>query len=193
MGVILFQGTVAWPVGGPPLPVPADVGEQVFRGGVCGGEAGEVENGLGPGPPLAFLLVRDVPLDEQGLPRVLEPGAGGRGQDADGAGLDPAPADLAGCGGGRGLPPVPRAEPWRPTAPPWGAGPCPGPRHGGGSSRGWAGWGGSPPAPGPSGNASAAGGRRSLFFCSPSGSRCCSARGAASGAGAAGSSARTAT
>jgi len=69
------------------LPVPADEGEQVFRGCVCGGEAGEVEDGLGPGAPLALLLVRDVPLDEDGLVRVLEPGAGG--QDADGAGLDP--------------------------------------------------------------------------------------------------------
>src|SRR5271165_3281578 len=91
-------------------PVPADVGEQVFRGGVCGGEAGEVENGLGPGAPLAFFLVRDVPLDEQGLLRVLEPGAGGCGQDADGAGLDPAAADLTGRGGDRGVLPVQRVE-----------------------------------------------------------------------------------
>jgi hypothetical protein len=45
------------------------------------------------------------PLDEQGLPRVLEPGAGGRREGADDAGLDPAAADLAGRGGdGRRFP-----------------------------------------------------------------------------------------
>ena len=86
-------------------PVAPDVGEQVFRRGVVRAQAGEVEDGLGPGVPPAFLLVRDVPLDEQGLARVLEAGAVGGGQDADGAGLDPAAADLAGRGGdGHGFP-----------------------------------------------------------------------------------------
>src|SRR5271157_3010857 len=67
-------------------PVAADVGEQVFRRGLVFGEAGEVEDGLGPGVPLAFLLVRGVPLDEEGLARVLESGARGAGQDPHGAG-----------------------------------------------------------------------------------------------------------
>ena len=66
------------------------------------GEAGDVEDGLGPGLPLAFLLVGGVALDEEGLRRVLEAGARGGGQDADGAGLDAAAADLAGGGGDRG-------------------------------------------------------------------------------------------
>src|SRR5260370_29548184 len=45
-------------------PVAADVGEQVLRGGVVRGEAGEVEDGLGAAVPLPFLLVRDIPLDQ---------------------------------------------------------------------------------------------------------------------------------
>jgi len=67
-------------------PVAADVGEQVFRRGLVFGEAGEVEDGLGPGYPLPVLLVRDVPLDEQGLLRAGEPGVPGCGQGADSAG-----------------------------------------------------------------------------------------------------------
>ena len=86
-------------------PVAADVGEQVFRRGLVFGEAGEVEDGLGPGVPLAFLLVRGVPLDEQGLLRAVEAGAPGAGQDAQGPGLDPAAGDLAGGGGDRGVVP----------------------------------------------------------------------------------------
>jgi len=34
-------------------PVAADAGEQVFGRGLVFGEAGEVEDGLGPGVPLA--------------------------------------------------------------------------------------------------------------------------------------------
>ena len=86
-------------------PVAADVGEEVFRRGLVFGEAGDVEDGLGPGVPLAFLLVRGVPLDEEGLARVLESGARGAGQDPHGAGLDPAAGDLAGGGGERGVVP----------------------------------------------------------------------------------------
>ena len=91
-------------------PVPADVGEQVLRRGVVRVQAGEVEDGLGPGVPLALLPVRDVPLDEQGLGRVLEPGAGGCREDADGAGLDPAADGLAGRGGDGRVLPVQRVE-----------------------------------------------------------------------------------
>ena len=86
-------------------PVAADVGEEVFRRGLVFGEASEVEDGLGPGAPLAFLLVRGVPLDEESLARVLESGARGAGQDPGGAGLDPAAGDLAGGGGDRGAVP----------------------------------------------------------------------------------------
>ena len=67
------------------------------------GEAREVEDGLGAGVPLAFVLVRGVPLDEQGLGRAGEAGAPGGGQDADGAGLDPAADGLAGRGGDGGV------------------------------------------------------------------------------------------
>jgi hypothetical protein len=41
-------------------PVAADVGEEVFRGDLVRVQAGEVENGLGAGVPVAFLLVRGV-------------------------------------------------------------------------------------------------------------------------------------
>jgi len=67
-------------------PVTADVGKEVFRRGLVRGQAGDVEDGLGPGQPLAFLLVRGVALDEDGLLRVLEPGVLRGGEDADGAG-----------------------------------------------------------------------------------------------------------
>jgi hypothetical protein len=63
---------------------------------------GWIEDGLAAGAPLALLLVRGVALDEDGLLRVLEAGVFGGGQDADGAGLDTAAADLAGGGADRG-------------------------------------------------------------------------------------------
>ena len=86
-------------------PVAADVGEEVFRRCLVRSEAGDVEDGLAARVPPAFLLVRGVALDEQGLLRVLEPGAVRCRQGADGAGLDPAAADLAGRGGdGRRFP-----------------------------------------------------------------------------------------
>jgi hypothetical protein len=37
-------------------PVPADVGEEVFRRGLLRGQAGDVEDGLGAGAPLAVFL-----------------------------------------------------------------------------------------------------------------------------------------
>ena len=83
-------------------PVAADVGEQVVRGCVFRGQAGDVEDGLAAGAPLAFLLEGGVALDEDGPVRVTESGAGGGGQDAYGAGLDAAAADLAGRGGDGG-------------------------------------------------------------------------------------------
>ena len=55
-------------------PVPADVGEEVVRRGLLRGQAGDVEDGLGAGVPLSFLLVRGVALDQDGLGRVLEAG-----------------------------------------------------------------------------------------------------------------------
>ena len=48
-------------------PVAADVGEQVLRRGVVRGQAGDVQDGLAAGVPLAFFLVRGVALDEDGL------------------------------------------------------------------------------------------------------------------------------
>ena len=56
-------------------PVAADMGEEVFRRCLVRSEAGDVEDGLAARVPPAFLLVRGVALDEQGLLRVLEPGA----------------------------------------------------------------------------------------------------------------------
>jgi hypothetical protein len=91
-------------------PVPADVGEEVFRRGLFCGQAGDVEDGLGAGVPLAFLLVRGVALDQDGQVRVLEAGFPRCGQDADGAGLDAAAAELAGGGGDRGRLPGQGAE-----------------------------------------------------------------------------------
>src|SRR5258708_36398846 len=76
-------------------PVAADVGEEVFRRGLVLGEAGEVEDGLGPGAPLAFQLVRGVPLGEESLCRVVESGALVAGQDPCGARLAPAARQLA--------------------------------------------------------------------------------------------------
>src|SRR5208283_837939 len=83
-GFVFFPDHVAQPVG-------ADVGEQVFGGGFVRGEAGDAEDGLRAGVPLAFLLVRGVALDEQGLAGVLEAGVFRGGENADGTGLD-APA-----------------------------------------------------------------------------------------------------
>ena len=71
------------PVGVLDPPVTADVGKEVFGRGLVRGQAGDVEDGLGPGQPLAFLLVRGVALDEDGLLRAGEPGALGGGEDAD--------------------------------------------------------------------------------------------------------------
>jgi site-specific DNA recombinase len=91
-------------------PVPADVGEEVFRRGLLRGQAGDVEDGLGAGAPLAVFLVRGVALDQDGQVRVLEAGFPRCGQDADGAGLDAAAAELAGGGGDRGRFPGQGAE-----------------------------------------------------------------------------------
>ena len=77
-------------------PVAADVGEEVFRRGLFCGQAGDVEDGLGAGVPLAFLLVCGVALDQDGQVRVLEAGFPRYGQDADGAGLDPAAVSFEG-------------------------------------------------------------------------------------------------
>ena len=80
-----FQIT-SLPVGVPGPPVAADVGEQVFGGGVVRVQAGEAVDGLGPGVPLPFFPVRGIPLDEQGLPGAGEPGALRRREDPDGPG-----------------------------------------------------------------------------------------------------------
>src|SRR6266536_6430323 len=66
------------------LPVAADEGEQVLGGGLAGGQAGDVEDGLAVAHlPVAVLLDGDVPLDEDGLSRAGEARAFGGGQDAD--------------------------------------------------------------------------------------------------------------
>ena len=82
-------------------PVAADVGEQVLRRGVFRGQAGDVEDGLAARVPLAFLLVRGVALDEDGPGCVLEAGAGGGGEDLDGAGLVSPAIESGRVGGGR--------------------------------------------------------------------------------------------
>src|SRR5260370_37909560 len=79
-------------------PVTADVREQVFRRGLVRAQAGDVEDGPGPGVPLAFLLVRGVPLGEQGLACAGEPGAGGAGADRGRGGVRSRSAGLAWCG-----------------------------------------------------------------------------------------------
>ena len=59
-----------------------------------------------------------VALDEDGLGGALEAGAGGGGQDADGAGLDVAVTDLAGSGADRGGLPGEGVQGQRASSPP---------------------------------------------------------------------------
>ena len=58
----------------------ADVGQEIWRGGVFRGQAREVEGGLAAGAPLAFALEGGVALEEDGPGGVLEAGTGRGGQ-----------------------------------------------------------------------------------------------------------------